>query len=73
MATGALSVSPETWGGGHSWVGFSLRDESLLIDLGRLDEVSIDERSRLAIVQPATRGREFNRKLAAHGLAFPCR
>jgi len=27
-------------GGGHSWVGFSLRDDSLLIDLGRLNKAS---------------------------------
>ena len=29
-------------GGGHSLVGFSLRDDSLLIDLGRLNKISID-------------------------------
>jgi FAD/FMN-containing dehydrogenase len=33
-------------GGGHSWVGFSLRDGSLLIDLGRLKHVSIDEEAK---------------------------
>src|SRR5262249_7038369 len=27
--------------GGHSWVGFALRDDSLLLDLGRLTHVSI--------------------------------
>ena len=37
-------------GGGHSWVGFSLRDDSLLIDLGRLNGVSIDRENRLARV-----------------------
>ncbi len=58
-------------GGGHSWVGFSLRDESLLIDLGQLDKVVIDGRARTAVIQPAVKGREFNRRLAAHGLAFP--
>jgi FAD/FMN-containing dehydrogenase len=57
-------------GGGHNWVGFSLCDESLLIDLGRLDQVSIDANERRATVGPATPGREFNRRLAAHGLAF---
>ena len=39
-------------GGGHSWVGFSLRDDSLLIDLGRLNEVSIDPQARRAKVGP---------------------
>jgi FAD/FMN-containing dehydrogenase len=58
-------------GGGHSWVGFPLRDGSLLIDLGRLNQVSIDPQARTAATQPAVTGRELNRRLAAHGLAFP--
>lgn len=58
-------------GGGHSWVGFSLRDGSLLIDLGRLNQVSIDREARTAVIQPAVTGRALNRQLAAHGLAFP--
>ena len=58
-------------GGGHSWVGFSLRDGSLLIDLGRLKQLSIDPEARTAAIQPAVTGRELNRQLAAHGLAFP--
>src|SRR5688500_20392354 len=60
-------------GGGHSWVGFSLRHGSLLIDLGRLKHVSIDQEARMATVQPAITGRELNRQLAAHGLVFPVR
>jgi FAD/FMN-containing dehydrogenase len=58
-------------GGGHSWVGFSLRDESLLIDLGRLNQVSIDREARTARIQPAITGQELNRLLEAEGLAFP--
>lgn len=58
-------------GGGHSWVGFSLRDESLLIDLGRLKQISIDEVDRIATIQPAVTGRELNSQLREHGLAFP--
>jgi len=58
-------------GGGHSWVGFSLRDESLLIDLGRLKQFSIDHEARTAAIQPGVTGRELNRQLAPHGLAFP--
>src|SRR5688572_28810185 len=58
-------------GGGHSWVGFSLREGSLLIDLGRLKQVSIDHEARMATIQPAVTGRELNRQLAALGLAFP--
>ncbi len=58
-------------GGGHSWVGFALRDRSLLIDLGRLTQVSIDRATRTAAIQPAVSSRELNRQLAAQGLAFP--
>lgn len=58
-------------GGGHSWVSFALRDDSLLIDLGRLNRASIDREARRAIVQPAVTGRELNRMLNIQGLAFP--
>jgi FAD/FMN-containing dehydrogenase len=58
-------------GGGHSWAGLSLRDESLLIDLGRLKNLALDRDSRIAVIQPAVTSRDFNRRLAAEGLAFP--
>jgi FAD/FMN-containing dehydrogenase len=58
-------------GGGHSWVGFSLRDDSLLIDLGRMNRVAIDAEARRAVIQPALRGDEFNRLLVERELAFP--
>src|ERR1700694_3134243 len=51
-------------GGGHSWVGFSLRDDGLLIDLGKLDQISIDASARRATVGPAVIGRDMNRALA---------
>src|SRR5713101_3552909 len=57
-------------GGGHNWVGFSLRDDSLLIDLGQLNKASVDRDARIARIQPAITGRELNRLLAADGLAF---
>jgi FAD/FMN-containing dehydrogenase len=58
-------------GGGHNWVGFSLRDDSLLVDLGRLKTVSIEREAGIAVIQPAVTSRDFNRRLAAEGLAFP--
>ncbi|WNM63774.1 FAD-binding oxidoreductase [Candidatus Nitrospira neomarina] len=58
-------------GGGHSWVGFSLCNESLLIDLGRLKRISIDYQTRTAVVQPAVTGQALNQQLAPHGLSFP--
>ncbi|HEX4073867.1 MAG TPA: FAD-binding oxidoreductase [Candidatus Acidoferrales bacterium] len=57
--------------GGHNWVGFSLVDDSLLIDLGSLREMSIDTGARTATVQPGVRGGELNDRLARHDLAFP--
>lgn len=58
-------------GGGHSWVGFPLRDGSLLLDLGRLKQVHINAETRTATIQPAINGRDLSRGLAAQGLAFP--
>jgi FAD/FMN-containing dehydrogenase len=58
-------------GGGHSWVGFSLCNGSLLIDLGRLNQISIDHQTRTAVIQPAVTGQALNRQLAPHELAFP--
>ncbi len=58
-------------GGGHNWIGFSLHDDCLLIDLGRLKNASIDREARIAVIQPAVTSRDFNRRLAAEGLAFP--
>jgi len=68
---GAHRMKLAVRGGGHSWVGFSLRDDSLLIDLGRLKHLSIDAEARLATVQPAVTGRALNNGLSAHRLAFP--
>lgn len=58
-------------GGGHSWVGFPLCNGSLLIDLGRLNQISIDHQNRTAAIQPAVTGQALNHQLAPHGLAFP--
>ena len=57
--------------GGHSWVGSSLRDGSLLIDLSSLRALSIDEGSRTASLQPAVTGSDLAAALAERGLAFP--
>jgi FAD/FMN-containing dehydrogenase len=58
-------------GGGHSWGGLPLSDDSLLIDLGRLKNFSLDHGARIAVIQPALSSRDFNRRLAAERLAFP--
>lgn len=58
-------------GGGHNWIGLSLRDDSLLIDLGRLKSFALDPAARIAMIQPAVTSRDFSRRLTAEGLAFP--
>jgi FAD/FMN-containing dehydrogenase len=58
-------------GGGHNWAGFSLRDGSLMVHLGRLNEATIDRQARTAAIQPVVRSRDFNRQLAGQGLSFP--
>ena len=60
-----------TRGGGHNWYGTPLRAGVLLLDLSALDGVAIDVAARTAIVQPVVESRDFARRLAAHGLAFP--
>jgi FAD/FMN-containing dehydrogenase len=58
-------------GGGHSWVGFSLRDESLLIDLGLLNHAAVHSDGPVAVIQPGIDGGTLNRLLEERGLAFP--
>ncbi|MBV8771105.1 MAG: FAD-binding oxidoreductase [Deltaproteobacteria bacterium] len=58
-------------GGGHNWIGLSLRDDSLLIDLGRLKNFALDRAAQIAVVQPAVTSGDFSRRLTAEGLAFP--
>jgi hypothetical protein len=57
--------------GGHSWDGWSVRDGSLLIDLGRLREMSYDEHSGIATVSPSISGGELNPYLDPFGVFFP--
>ena len=57
--------------GGHSWVAWSLHDDSLLIDLSGLRELSI-ARPGVALASPAIRGGiDLNPFLRQHGYLFP--
>ena len=58
--------------GGHSWAAWSVRDDSLLIDLGAMREMSYVAATGIATVNPAVRGgAEFAPFLASRGRAFP--
>ena len=67
----AHGVKVAVRGGGHNWWGAPLREGALLLDLARLNQVSVDAGTATAAVQPAVTGRELHRHLAPHGLAFP--
>lgn len=57
--------------GGHSWAGWSVRDESLLIDLSAMQEMSLDAETGIAKVNPAVKGGEvLDPFLAENGRFF---
>lgn len=58
--------------GGHSWAAWSVRDEALLVDMGRMREISYDPDTGIAIANPAVKGgQELTPFLDAHGRIFP--
>ena len=57
--------------GGHSWIATSLRDGGMLIDLSRLNRVTVDVAARTATAEPAIKNTELVAALAQHELAFP--
>lgn len=57
--------------GGHSYVGNSLVDDCLLIDVSALDGVTIDRATMTATVGPGVRNGELDAVLTRAGLAFP--
>ena len=57
--------------GGHSWVGNGIRDGGLLLDLSRLNKVTVDAETSTAAVGPGVRGPELQRALHDQGLYFP--
>jgi FAD/FMN-containing dehydrogenase len=58
--------------GGHSWAAWSLRDDTLLVDLGGLRDIGYDASTGIASVRPAVRGGlDLAPFLAERGRAFP--
>ncbi|HEX4443977.1 MAG TPA: FAD-binding oxidoreductase [Galbitalea sp.] len=57
--------------GGHSWAAWSVRDDALLIDLGRMRELSFDELTGIVSARPAvTGGDELDPYLEQRGRFF---
>ena len=57
--------------GGHSWSCNHVRDGGMLLDVSRLDAVTIDPHDMRATVGPGCRGNQVNDLLAARKLFFP--
>jgi FAD/FMN-containing dehydrogenase len=58
--------------GGHSWAAWSVRDEALLIDLGGLNEIELDEETGIVKASPSTKGgAELSPYLTERGRMFP--
>jgi len=57
--------------GGRSWIATSLRDGGMLIDLSRLNGVTVEAAARTDAAQPAIKNTELVAALAQHDLAFP--
>ena len=56
-------------GGGHNVAGLAVRDGALLLDLGGMRVVSVDEKMRIATVQGGALWRDVDAATAAAGLA----
>ncbi len=57
--------------GGHSWAGNHVRDGGMLLDVSRLDAVTVDAGAMRATTGPGRSGHELAAALGREGLFFP--
>jgi len=57
--------------GGHSWAAWSVRDNAVLVDLGNLNHVHLDENTNIVTASPSSTGRILNGYLGSKGRIFP--
>lgn len=57
--------------GGHSWVAPHTRDNALLINMSRMQELVVDPAKRTACVSPGVNSQTLMAALYEHGLMFP--
>jgi hypothetical protein len=57
--------------GGHSWAAWSVREDAILIDLGKYYELSYDADTHVTKVSPSITGRMLNTLLGGYGRLFP--
>lgn len=60
-----------TRAGGHSYPAWSVRDNTLLLDLGECSESFLDQQTGVVQVSPSVTARELDKYLVARGRAFP--
>ncbi len=58
-------------GGGHSFAGHAVADGGVMLDLGRLNLISIDRENRRALVGGGATWAQLDAATAEHGLAVP--
>lgn len=56
--------------GGHSWAAWSVRDDAILVDLGKFNCIEFDEATTIVKVSPSTTGRMLNAYLGPKGKMF---
>ncbi|KAH8666622.1 FAD binding domain protein [Xylariales sp. PMI_506] len=56
--------------GGHSWAGWSVRDDAILIDLGNLKTLDYNDETQIATCSPSVIGRDLNAFLKSKGRMF---
>lgn len=56
--------------GGHNWSASSLRDNSILVDLGNCHEITLDQDTGVVQVSPSTTSAELNAFLRPKGRMF---
>jgi FAD/FMN-containing dehydrogenase len=66
----ALDCKISVRSGGHSWAVWSVRDNAILIDLGKLTSIEYDDDTGIVRVGPATPGGELNAFLEPKGRMF---
>lgn len=57
--------------GGHSWSAAFLRDGGILVDLVKMNHITLDVQGQTAEVQPAAYASTLNASLLQHKLMFP--
>lgn len=56
--------------GGHSWPAWSVRDDTILVDLGNYSEIALDENTGVVRVSPSMTGMDLNSYLLTKGRVF---